>query len=106
LRRLAVPAAWWQGLRSPVPSPSACRRALGAAGFVEVACFYVQPDMSDPMGLIADDRAAARAQFLRAVRAEQGHFGTLAYAARVLLAQLGLGGLQQAQIFFWARKPC
>jgi hypothetical protein len=106
LRRLATPAGWWQAWRSPVASVRACRRVLQAAGFKQVSCFHVQPSLDDPMGLIPDDRAASRAQFLRAVRAEQGHFSAPAYAARVLLAQLGLGGLQQLQLFFWARKPC
>ncbi len=83
-----------------------CAAALRRAGFEDPECYYVVPNLDHPMGLIPCHPAAARAHFLRATRASQGHFNPVAYGARLLLARLGLGGMQQAQIFFWARKPC
>lgn len=89
-----------------VGGPQACKRALVRAGFVEPECYYVQPNLSDPMGLIPCDPVPARAQFLRAIRSAQGHHSRPAFAARLLIAHLGLGGMQQQELFFWARKPC
>jgi hypothetical protein len=66
----------------------------------------VRPNIAAPMGLIPADRVAARAEFLRSVRAMRGHYSVFGYAPRLLLAWLGLGGLQQGQLFFWARRPC
>lgn len=87
-------------------SAGACLRALQAAGFESLNCSFVQPSIDDPMGLIPIDFIAARAQFLRAIRSERGHFSPLAYAARIGLSQVGLGGMQQAHLFFWGRKAC
>jgi hypothetical protein len=106
LRHLGSVKGLWRAARSRVATAGACQAALRAAGFQAVQCFYVQPQLADPMGLIPTDKAASRAHFLRAVRAEQGHFGRVAYAARIALSQCGLGGLQQAQLFYWACKPC
>ena len=87
-------------------SAGAFLRALKAAEFDSPHCSFVQPSIEDPMGLIPIDFNAARAQFLRAIRSERGHFGPLAYAARIGLSQVGLGGMQQANLFFWGRKAC
>lgn len=87
-------------------SPAGCVRALEGAGYEEPAVWYVQPSISSPMGLIPTEPVAARAQFLRAIRSAHGHHSTVAYALRWLLAWAGLGGLQQNELFFWARKPC
>jgi hypothetical protein len=58
------------------------------------------------MGLIPTDPAAARAHFLRWIRSGKGYYSPPAYAARLLVAVLGLGGMQQNELFFWAKKPC
>jgi hypothetical protein len=111
LRRMArvggmVAAAQSMGGTGALGSADDCTAALRRAGFVDPECYYVVPGLDAPMGLIPCHAAAARAQFLRATRASQGHFHPLAYAARLLLAHLGLGGMQQSHLFFWARKPC
>ncbi|MDO9091403.1 MAG: hypothetical protein Q8R98_06500 [Rubrivivax sp.] len=87
-------------------SAAACGAALRRAGFVQAECWYVQPSIDSPMGLIPADPVAARAHFLRAIRSAQGHYSRPAYAARLLVAALGLGGMQQSELFFWATKPC
>ncbi|MBS0444993.1 MAG: hypothetical protein JSR59_03485 [Proteobacteria bacterium] len=84
----------------------ACRRALARAGFQQAECYYVQPTIADPMALIPSDAAASRAHFLRAVRSSRGGYSLPGYAARIALARLGLAGLLQSDLFFWARKPC
>jgi hypothetical protein len=89
-----------------VGSAQACTRALVRAGFVEPECYYVQPSLAAPMGLIPCDPVPARAQFLRAVRSAQGNYSRPAFVARLLIAHLGLGGMQQQELFFWARTPC
>lgn len=111
LRRLATPGGLARlvgAIASPgvVGTAAACTRALQRAGFVQPQCYYVQPSLSAPMGLIPCDRAAARAQFLRAVWSAQDQYSRPAFAARLLVATLGLGGLQQQELFFWATKPC
>lgn len=89
-----------------VGGAQACTRALVRAGFVEPECYYVQPSLAAPMGLIPCDPVPARAQFLRAVRSAQGSYSRPAFVARLLIAHLGLGGMQQQELFFWARRPC
>lgn len=111
LRRLATPGGLARlvgAMARPgvVGTAAACTRALQRAGFVQPQCYYVQPSLSAPMGLIPCDRAAARAQFLRAVWSAQDQHSRPAFAARLLVATLGLGGLQQQELFFWATKPC
>ncbi len=111
LRRLARPRQVAAILASLVGggligSAAGCRKALLQSGFVEPECYYVVPSFDAPMGLIPCHPVAARAWFLRAVRAAEGHFSAPAYASRLLLAFMGLGGHQQGQLFFWARKTC
>ena len=110
LRRLGTLNGWAGLARSLMPgairSAAGCKAALARAGFQDAACFFVQPNMDSPMGLIPCEQLAARAQFLRSIRSAQGHHGRVAYAARVALAMAGLGGLQQPQLFFWAGKAC
>lgn len=102
----------WRHLRrlarigGPVGSAASCVRVLNRAGFLAVQCGYVQPDLSDPMGLIPSQRDAARAQFLRVTRAERGHFAPPAYALRIGLAWAGWGGAQQREVFYWGQKAC
>jgi hypothetical protein len=107
LRRWATPSGLLAALRpAAMGSAADCRATLLDAGFTLPECFYVQPSIVSPMGLIPCERVASRAHFLRSIRAAQGHYGHSAYAARLLMAWLGLGGMQQAQLFFWARKAC
>lgn len=108
LRRLLGGRGWWAALRPEraVGHPAGCAAALADAGFEAPAVWYVRPNIAAPMGLIPADRVAARAEFLRSVRAMRGHYSVFGYAPRLLLAWLGLGGLQQGQLFFWARRPC
>lgn len=111
LRRLATPGGLARlvgAVARPgvVGTAAACTRALQRAGFVQPQCYYVQPSLSAPMGLIPCDRAAARAQFLRAAWSAQDQYSRPAFAARLLVATVGLGGLQQRELFFWATKPC
>ena len=102
LRAVAGALLGTQGLGSP----SQCQRALRRAGFSEPACFFVQPNIDEPMGLIPSDIVAARAHFLRSVRSSRHHYGRLGYALRLALTRAGLGGTLQPQLFFWARRPC
>ena len=92
--------------RGGIGTASACKQALLRSGFVSAECYYVQPSIVSPMGLIPCERQAARAHFLRSIHSAQGHYSRPAYALRVLLAYFGLAGMQQPQLFFWARKPC
>jgi hypothetical protein len=86
--------------------PSSCRALLARSGFDAPACFYVQPSIQSPMGLIPCEPRVARATFLRAIRSARAHFTPAAYATRYAAAALGLGGMQQSELFFWAHKPC
>lgn len=92
--------------RGAMGSAAGCGAALLRAGYAEPECWYVQPSIDSPMGLIPSDPTAARAHFLRSIRSAQGHHSRPAYAARLLVAALGLGGMQQPELFFWATKPC
>lgn len=92
--------------RRSMGSAAGCHAELLHAGYAKPECWYVQPSIDSPMGLIPTDPAAARAHFLRSIRSEQGHYSPLAYVARLLVAALGLGGMQQHELFFWATKPC
>lgn len=111
LRRVASLRGFAQLVRSAirpgeVTGARACVRALVRTGFVAPECYYVQPSLSAPMGLIPCDAVPARAQFLRSLWFAQGNYSRPAFAARLVIAHLGLGGLQQQELFFWARKPC
>ena len=92
--------------RGVIGGASRCKDTLTLAGFAEPECYYVQPNIESPMGLIPCDPRTARAHFLRSVRSARGHHSGPAYAARLMVAFLGLGGLQQSELFFWAKKPC
>lgn len=111
LRNLRRPGAAWALLLArltpgSITGPARCLHALAGAGFEAGQCFYVQPSIAAPMALVPCRPAAARAHFLRAVRSSRPHCSGLGYAARLLLAWAGLGGIFQQQLFFWARKPC
>ncbi|MCA0240635.1 MAG: hypothetical protein LCI02_07210 [Proteobacteria bacterium] len=82
-----------------------CRRRLLGAGFVAPQCFYVQPAIEDPMGLIPAQGPAARAHFVQSVRSTRELHHVLGHVPRLLMAHGGLGGMMQAQLFFWARRP-
>ena len=92
--------------RGAMGSAESCGAALLRAGYIQPECWYVQPSIESPMGLIPSDPVAARAHFLRAIRSARGHYSRPAYAARLMVAALGLGGMQQSELFFWATKPC
>lgn len=111
LRPLATAAgrrALWRTLSDPrhPGTPRRCLQMLVHAGYVDLSCYFVQPDLSAPMGLVPWQGPAARAHFIRAVWSAQGHHGRAAFAARWLLAVAGLAGLQQQDLFYWARTPC
>lgn len=108
LRRMLAGRGWWAALRPEtfVRRPPGCIAALQSAGFAAPEVWYVRPNIAAPMGLIPTEPTAARAEFLRSVRATRGHYSLPGYVPRLLLAWLGLGGLQQGQLFFWARRPC
>ncbi|MCW5661954.1 MAG: hypothetical protein KIT60_29985 [Burkholderiaceae bacterium] len=108
LRGLANGRGWRAALHPArfFGRPVGCSLALQGAGFVASAVWYVQPNIQAPMGLIPSEPVAARAEFLRAIRATRGHHSRLGYVLRLALARLGLGGLQQGQLFFWAQRPC
>lgn len=89
-----------------IGSATRCRKVLQRAGFTDTECYYVQPSIESPMGLIPCEPKPARAHFLRAIRSARGHYSRPAYAMRVLVAWLGLGGMQQSALFFWATKAC
>ncbi len=91
--------------RQAIDRASSCHRCLLGAGFVAPQCFYVQPAIDDPMGLIPVQGPAARAHFVQAVRSARELHQPLAHALRLLMARCGLGGMMQAQLFFWARQP-
>ncbi|MBK9135273.1 MAG: hypothetical protein IPM15_13300 [Betaproteobacteria bacterium] len=86
--------------------PRGCLRALREAGFDSCAVWYVHPLIEAPMGLIPAESRTERPEFVRAAHAGRGTHGALGFLARLALAHLGLGGLQQRHLFFWARKPC
>lgn len=108
-RMLSLPgllAALAALLRRPcIGRAGGCQRSLSHAGFASVQCFYVQPDIESPMGLIPVQPAAARAHFLRSVRSAQDLHGRWGHIARLLVARSGLGGLMQSHLFYWARQP-
>lgn len=105
VRGLAEALAKFADRRS-MGSVAGCHAALLRAGYAKPECWYVQPSIDSPMGLIPTDPVAARAHFLRWIRAGQSYYSRPAYAARLLVAVLGLGGMQQNELFFWATKPC
>lgn len=108
LRGLLAGRGWGAALapRRYLGRPAGCALALREAGFGALHLWYVQPNIEAPMGLIPVDPVAARAQFLRLVRASRGHHSPWGYLLRLTLARLGLAGLQQGQLFFWAQRPC
>ena len=102
LREIAGAAA----RRGAIGSASGCEQALLRAGFTAPECYYVQPSIDSPMGLIPCEAVPARAHFLRMIRSAQGHYSRPAYAMRLVVAYLGLAGMQQPELFFWARNSC
>lgn len=108
LRGLLGGRGWRAALqaRRYLGRPEGCLSALRAAGFVSAAAWYVHPSIEAPMGLIPVDALAARAEFMRSARAGRGHHSWVGFLSRLALARMGLGGLQQAQLFFWAQRPC
>jgi hypothetical protein len=111
LRRLARPgrlaAVAVAGLRAgTIASAADCLRVLANAGLTGAECYYVEPNIGQPMALIPADAAAARAHFLRAVRSSRAAYSFAGYGLRLMMARLGLAGLLQRDLFFWARKPC
>lgn len=111
LRRLVSVRGWGEIMgamvrRGAISSASGCKASLLRAGFTEPECYCVQPSIESPMGLIPCDPVPARAHFLRTIRSAQGQYSRPAYTLRLLVAFLGLGGMQQHELFFWAKKPC
>lgn len=102
LRDLAC--AW----RKPdaISHPEACLRLLAGTGFSAAECFYVQPNIDAPMGLIPSHPVAAKAQFLRAIRASKHGYSRAGHGLRLSMALVGWGGSFQSHLFFWAHKPC
>ena len=89
-----------------ITGPTRCLRALQLAGLHAGQCFYVQPSIGEPMGLVPVQQDAARAHFVRAVRSAAPNHSTLGHALRLALALGGLGGLMQEHLFFWAEAAC
>ena len=89
-----------------VRRPKALHDAILAAGFVEPACYYLQPGIEAPMVLAPTDGPAARAHAVRAIRTTRGLYNRAAYALRLAAAWLGLDRWRQAELFFWGRRPC
>ena len=83
-----------------------CLRTLQQAGFDTAECFYVEPRITSPMSIVPLAWLPARAHFLRSIRRTHEHYTLAGYAVRLVLAHLGLGGLLQPHLFFWARRPC
>lgn len=111
LRSLLRPAGLVTALaaaleRDAIAGPAACRRALVAAGLEAPECYFVLPRIEDPMALVPSPRAAARHHFLRSARSAWRLTRPGAREVRLALAWLGLGGMFQGELFFWARKPC
>ena len=111
LRRVLRPRAWPELLRAvarqdAITGPVQALQRLHAAGFSAPQCFYVQPSIASPMALVPCQPQAAKAHFLRAIRAARSHHGHLGQGLRLLLAQLGLAGMLQGDLLFWAHKPC
>jgi SAM-dependent methyltransferase len=101
-------AGWhgrWAELRA-FASARRCELSLRRCGFTEAECFHVEPHIEAPMALVPSDRRAARSHFVRTVHRNRPLYGSAGFTLRLLLAQAGLGGALQPQLFFWARKPC
>lgn len=98
----------WSGWRSwgMAWTGTGCNRALRAAGFELPECYYVEPRITAPMSLVPLPWRPARAHFLRAIRRTHEYYSRPGYLLRLMLAHLGLGGLLQPHLFFWARRPC
>lgn len=95
----------WMAHRGVI-SGRGCRQSLLRCGFVEPECFYVEPRIGSPLALVPIHRQAARLHFLRAVRRTRREYHPAGYALRLAMAAMGLGGLLQPHLFFWARRPC
>jgi len=111
LRRLKRPSAVVQLIAAAfdgdaICGPTGCCRLLRQAGLAAGECYYVQPHMHSPMGLVPSEAAAARAHFLRAVRSARHHWRASGHVVRLALCWAGLGGMLQGELFFWARRPC
>lgn len=83
-----------------------CLRSMKAAGLEAAECYYVEPRITAPMSIVPLAWLPARAHFLRAIMRTHEHYTLPGYLMRLLLAYLGLGGLLQPHLFFWARRPC
>ena len=83
-----------------------CVNSLHTVGFNDAECYYVEPNIGDPMALISSDVHAASTHFVRTVRRNRPLYSPVGYLVRASLAQAGLGGLLQSHLFLWARKPC
>lgn len=92
--------------RNGIGTPARCLRELARAGFTQAECYYVYPSIDAPLALIPCHHGPARQQFLRAIRSSPNQYGRLSYLLRLMAASVGLGGMQQPQLFFWAGKPC
>lgn len=111
LRRAWRPRGWSELARAglcqdAITTPAQMLRQLRASGFSAPHCFYVQPSMASPMALVPCQAQAAKAHFLRAIRAARSNHGHLGQGLRLLLAHLGLAGMLQSDLLFWAHKPC
>lgn len=92
--------------RGAITGPAQCLQVLGAAGLRAAQCFYVQPSIDEPMGLVPVHAATARAHFLRAVRSAAPNQSAVGHGVRLALVLAGLGGLMQEHLFFWAEATC
>jgi SAM-dependent methyltransferase len=100
-----IPVESWISGRG-LMSGNGCLRALARQGFTAAECYYVEPQMADPMALVPVHTVAARKHFYRAIRRTRGQYSGIGFGVRMALATCGLGGLLQPQLFFWARRPC
>lgn len=108
LPRLCRSRALWQRWRTVAPIANArrCRDSLERLGFDAPECYFVEPRITDPMALVSADPFAARGHFIRTVQRNRPLYSAAGFAVRMALAQTGLGGTLQPDIFFWARRPC
>lgn len=89
-----------------VAGTKALHGALLQAGLESPETYYVEPNIDSPMALVPTQATAAKRHFQRTVERNQPLYGAWGYGVRWLIARLGLGGLLQPQLFYWARRPC
>ena len=93
------------GLSAECASARRCVNSVRTVGFDDVECYYVEPNIGDPMALVSSDVHAASAHFVRTVRRNRPLYSPVGYLVRWLTRLCELTGSDLLPYPCFAYRP-